>query len=243
MRSIWRKLFNSLPDEYKTLLSTRLERFRFVNKLGMKYFKMSQFKSVQGFLHDQEAKLLFDLTLDIDSPFPRVLEIGSWLGKSAVVFGAALKIKGAGVLNCVDPFDATGDARSEERYKKDASLLKNELYKKFLSNIDGCGVKDYIAIHVGTSEKIVRGWSDQLDLLFIDGDHSYEAVCSDFAHWSPHLREGGILCFHDTWLEPPEGNGRYHAGPGECVKSKVIGNKSWRLVAYVNSLYCVQKIS
>jgi len=35
------------------------------------------------------------------------------------------------------------------------------------------------------------------DLVFIDGDHSYEAVMADIAAWEPLVRPGGILSGHD----------------------------------------------
>jgi predicted O-methyltransferase YrrM len=37
----------------------------------------------------------------------------------------------------------------------------------------------------------------KLDVLFIDGDHSYEGVKKDFDLWSPLVRPGGIILFHD----------------------------------------------
>jgi len=37
----------------------------------------------------------------------------------------------------------------------------------------------------------------QLDFLFIDGDHSYEGVKKDFEMYSPLVRKGGIIAFHD----------------------------------------------
>lgn len=36
-----------------------------------------------------------------------------------------------------------------------------------------------------------------LDLLFIDGDHSYAGVKSDFANYSPLVRPGGLIVLHD----------------------------------------------
>lgn len=44
-------------------------------------------------------------------------------------------------------------------------------------------------------------WTDkykQLDFLFIDGDHSYEGVKKDFDMYSPFVKKGGIIAFHDV---------------------------------------------
>ena len=37
----------------------------------------------------------------------------------------------------------------------------------------------------------------ELDLLFIDGDHTYDGVRSDFLMYSPLVRAGGLIAFHD----------------------------------------------
>jgi predicted O-methyltransferase YrrM len=38
---------------------------------------------------------------------------------------------------------------------------------------------------------------EPLDLLFIDGDHEYEAVKSDFTNYGPLVRPGGLIVLHD----------------------------------------------
>jgi predicted O-methyltransferase YrrM len=43
--------------------------------------------------------------------------------------------------------------------------------------------------------KILDG--DKLDYLFIDADHTYHGVESDFRMYSPLVRSGGIVAFHD----------------------------------------------
>jgi predicted O-methyltransferase YrrM len=38
---------------------------------------------------------------------------------------------------------------------------------------------------------------NKIDLLFIDGDHSYDGVRKDFINYSPLVRKGGWIAFHD----------------------------------------------
>ena len=55
-------------------------------------------------------------------------------------------------------------------------------------------------------ERALRG--RPLDLLFIDGDHSYEGVRRDYLLYSPLVREGGLVAFHD--ITPGGGAGDVH---------------------------------
>lgn len=59
-----------------------------------------------------------------------------------------------------------------------------------------------------------------IDFLFIDGDHHYEAVKKDFELYSPLVRSGGIIGFHDINSRDIEGveAGRFFAelDPAKC---------------------------
>lgn len=43
---------------------------------------------------------------------------------------------------------------------------------------------------------------DSVDLLFIDGDHTLEGVTSDYVMYSPLVRPGGVIGFHDILTHP-----------------------------------------
>jgi predicted O-methyltransferase YrrM len=61
-----------------------------------------------------------------------------------------------------------------------------------------------------TVRKIFEGTgvntSSPVDFLFIDGDHTYDGVRKDFELFSPLVRKGGVIAFHDIAVHPPEVN-------------------------------------
>ncbi|MBU3591454.1 class I SAM-dependent methyltransferase [Polynucleobacter sp. 78F-HAINBA] len=38
---------------------------------------------------------------------------------------------------------------------------------------------------------------ESFDLVYIDGDHTYEGVVKDLAAWYPKVKKGGIICGDD----------------------------------------------
>jgi len=51
-------------------------------------------------------------------------------------------------------------------------------------------------------KKLLGG--EKVDFMFIDGDHTYEGVKKDFEMYSPLIKAGGIIAFHDIIVYPPE---------------------------------------
>jgi len=52
---------------------------------------------------------------------------------------------------------------------------------------------------------------DELDFVFIDGDHAYKSVMEDITSWYPKVRSGGIIGGDDYW---DKGLSRDNTGPG-----------------------------
>ena len=54
------------------------------------------------------------------------------------------------------------------------------------------------------SARRARPQNQPLDYLFLDGDHTYEGVRQDFEMYSPLVRSGGIIAFHDIAKHAPD---------------------------------------
>lgn len=52
--------------------------------------------------------------------------------------------------------------------------------------------------------ELAKVWESPIDILHIDGFHSYEAVKNDYITWAPLVRQGGLILFHDTEAYPDD---------------------------------------
>jgi hypothetical protein len=49
----------------------------------------------------------------------------------------------------------------------------------------------------GDSVEVASKFDKKIDVIFIDGDHTYEGCKRDIEAWYPHMKERGIMFFHD----------------------------------------------
>jgi tetratricopeptide (TPR) repeat protein len=138
-----------------------------------------------------------------DRPAPlRVLEIGSYMGASAVTWARALdRLAGRpSVLVCVDSW---GDIADQAYATVMTGSLKSGLaYATFLSNV--------AALPPSVTVEPLRGASDAVlatlpaasfDLIYVDGSHLYEDVRRDLRHALRLVRPGGFVCGDDLELQ------------------------------------------
>lgn len=55
----------------------------------------------------------------------------------------------------------------------------------------------YTLLEMTTDQAATIVDDGELDFVFIDAGHSYEAVVSDIKHWAPKVRTGGLIMGHD----------------------------------------------
>jgi predicted O-methyltransferase YrrM len=183
------------------------------------------FKNIEGWLSDNEALALYKLARSLPAA-ATIVEIGSWQGKSTYCLARGLR---SGTIHAIDPFDSSGETGSDVLYAQKAAALNKSLLDVFKANLRKANLLQKIEIHKGFSSKFV-GIFSEVDFLFIDGDHSIAGCSFDFQEFSPAVRIGGLLAFHD--YQP----GRSDLGSTFVIDNVVRPSGFWSEVLSADSL-------
>jgi len=162
---------------------------------------------IKGFLDESEGVRLYELALQGCLIGP-CLEIGSFCGKSTVYLGTACKIRGR-TLFSIDYHRGSEEQQPGQLYFDSELLDKNSetinSFPYFRATIDKAGLEEVVVPIVAKSHVAARDWATPLGMVFIDGGHSYQTVLTDYECWYPHVLPGGLLVFHDIFLDPAQG--------------------------------------
>jgi predicted O-methyltransferase YrrM len=142
----------------------------------------TELENVPGHLHPLEGRLLYWLASQVPAG-GCVVEIGSYLGRSSGFLATGLKSNAK--LVCVDTW--LNDAMPIE---------KRDVMQQFLTNTRRLAAR--LEIARGRSEEIAARWVKPVDVLFIDGDHSYAGCSTDLKSWLPFVRSRGWIAVHDS---------------------------------------------
>jgi hypothetical protein len=115
------------------------------------------------------------------------VEIGVHKGDNSSEFLAELPIKQAWL---VDPWSETSPAGYNDNTQADWDALHASVTKRYAAY-------DNVEILRMMSAEAAPLVPNDLDLVYIDGDHSYEGIVTDLQCWYPKVREGGILSGDD----------------------------------------------
>jgi predicted O-methyltransferase YrrM len=133
---------------------------------------------------------------EVQSACPKtMLEIGTAKGGSLLAF-AQLCTPDAHIVSVDLPGGPFGGGYP---------LWKVPLYKAFAQSgqrLDLVRGDSHSASTFAHVETLLGG--RKLDFLFIDGDHSYEGVRSDFETYKSLMRPGGIIALHDIVAPDPD---------------------------------------
>jgi predicted O-methyltransferase YrrM len=141
------------------------------------------------------------LELVASNPPRTVLEIGT--GRGGTLFLIAQVARQDALLVSIDLLDGVPRFGGQPEYRR-----RERLYRSL-----GRGSQRVVLLDRDSHLSETRSHLEQilagapLDVLFIDGDHTAAGVEADFHMYSPLVRSGGLVAFHDIVPGPAEAVG------------------------------------
>lgn len=162
----------------------------------------------QGWFFEEDIKAYRHLAEQIPNN-GSIVELGCWKGRSLCSIADIIKQKNLKVW-AVDTFQGTVGEETEHKEAKEVNLQQI-----FEDNLKDFGIKATVLSMTSDEAAKTIPFSQKFDLVFIDADHSREAVTRDIENWTPKCKL--IIAGHD--FERQEVSGVVNASfPG--VKSR-----------------------
>lgn len=200
---------------------------------------LNKFDSIKGFLAHEEGLFLYELTKKYCLKNFAV-EVGSYCGKSACYIGQACK-ENKTYLMTIDHHRGSEEQQyGEEYFDPDEYNYDKEIVDTLptlLKNIQKFQFEEVILPVVNSSELASKEIQNNIDLVFIDGSHTFESARKDYVSWKNKIRIGGILAIHDVYDSEVEGG----QAPREIYEKALSEN--FKLLKRVNSLVALLRIT
>jgi predicted O-methyltransferase YrrM len=178
---------------------------------------MKQYNEISGWFDYSDV---FDFLLSKIPSEGVFVEGGAWLGSSSAYLcdHAPSNIS----IFIVDTWQGSSDELDTHQ-----SMAKHtDIYSLFLENM---GNRKFIPIKK-TSVEASKEFKDlSCDVVYIDMQHTYEAVKQDLEHWYPKVKSGGYIAGHDA----------YHSGVNKAIK-EFFGN-NFSIIGSCNCCWIVKK--
>ena len=153
--------------------------------------------AIPGWMFDNELQFLYNISQWMTS----IVEVGSWKGKSTHALLSGCK----GTVWTIDHFLGTPSSRDTIHKEATETSIKDI----FLNNV---GHFPNLKLLDMSSEEAVKLFNDHsIDMIFLDGDHVYEAIKKDIEIWFPKTIK--VICGHD-----------YNAGVKQAVDEAFKAN-------------------
>jgi hypothetical protein len=144
-----------------------------------------------GWIAGPDQQFLVNWLPDVARDYPiypmRIVEVGTFAGSTA---RGLVTMTGGGSIVCIDNMvDVHQGARGNHpsgRAFWEATIGDN-----------GANLRPFARLIEGNSADVGRGWTDPIDLLFIDGDHSEQAAYDDMQLFAKHVVSGGYCLVDD----------------------------------------------
>ncbi|HEY2535979.1 MAG TPA: class I SAM-dependent methyltransferase [Solirubrobacteraceae bacterium] len=167
----------------------------------------------------------------------RVVEIGVYEGSSAVAL--CQRLSAGAELHLVDPFGRHPDALPSGWGATEWATRRAVARACRRRGSDA----PIVRWHACLSGELALRWQDEVDLVFIDGDHSESGCEIDWSRWHRFVAPGGHVVFHDARADRAGGRGL--PGPTAVVDRHfrtASGVPGWEISAEADRTVAVRRV-
>jgi predicted O-methyltransferase YrrM len=169
---------------------------------------------IGGEITEREGEcLLYDLAKERHTEGV-IVEIGSWKGLSTTWLAKAALASDRARVYAIDPH-------------------LEPTYPSFRQNMKAAGVENIIIPLVMKAEEAIKGWSEPISLLWVDGSHEYEDENSSFVFYEPYLEVGGVIAFHDYFG---------YSGTRRVIRRRILRSNQFSKIGCVERIIFATKV-
>jgi hypothetical protein len=163
-----------------------------------------RFKKIDHYYHSLEGwfcmeKQYLEL-LDATPEGGVFVELGCYKGKSTSFIGVEIHKRKRDInFFAIDSFQGATNSTDANEIKAYEGI--SEIEESYTYNVAPIGNK--IKTIVSLTDEAAQYFDDKsVDVIFVDGGHSYEVVKADIEAWLPKMKPNGIMAGHDymAWI-------------------------------------------
>ena len=176
---------------------------------------------VEGWMSPDQARRLFDAAA-ATRPGDRIVEIGSFRGRSTIVLASAAP-DGVGIV-AIDPH--AGNDRGPQEFDGYAAEAATD-HEVFNANLAAAGVAHRVRHVRAFSDAAHAQVEGEVDVLYIDGAHRYRPARADIRDWGARVAPGGTMLIHDSFSS---------VGVTGAIMRELLAGRRFRYVGRTRSL-------
>lgn len=176
---------------------------------------------VEGWMSPDQARRLYDAAART-SAGQRIVEIGSFRGRSTIVLASAAP-EGVDIV-AIDPH--AGNDRGPQEIDGFADEAAGD-HEVFNANLAAAGVADRVTHLRMFSDAAHAAVAGSIDVLYVDGAHRFAPARADIRDWGARVSDGGTMLIHDSFAS---------VGVTLAIGRELVVGKRWRYVGRARSL-------
>lgn len=171
---------------------------------------------VENWFTDESCATLAALVRDVDDVPGRIVELGSWEGRSTIAIANACPDR---IVDAVDHWQGA----PSDTYQRSQVSAGRDVFAAFTANITAATAGNVQPFRMDWL-KYMKTTDGPVALVFIDADHTYRDVRAQIDAFRPLMSPGGIICGDDYPMRPVR-----RAVRDRCSNVRVVGRVwSWQ---------------